>query len=431
MADRYGSGNRLVGGSNGGRWNGRGSGSGSGGSGGNDDGDGDGDGDGDEEAAAIALARVMAESEALYKEEEAQRQRLAAEAEAAQQQQRAAAVKEQQHALFGLMFKGMSADEREQHIARNMQVMEKQKAAASAPVEPEPELVHGSEGHGDDGGGSGGAVAAALRAPERETSNPTDLHHLQDHAYRESLAADMVKSRHIYVPDFDTWHEALADRLDEMVHLLDMEQKQFPEATWLRWGFRRVDEGDVVGFELADVSMWEVARDAATQAYQRKVRHERLKRFSPSPTKSTRAAVDGACGEGDGSLPSYNDFLLLAGGGAVPAVAEPMPVPVVDPAELQRLAAAAVPDEPSAADPTATVTIQFRGMLGGRVRRVFFAERDTVIDLINFAHGHGYPPATHDVLVPTPRHVFDEPTWRLTLREAGLGRREIIQVEKR
>ena len=75
---------------------------------------------------------------------------------------------------------------------------------------------------------------------DRETSNPTDLHDLQDIAYRESLAADMVKSREIYIPVFDKCHPALTEPFDEMVHLLEDEYQHFSEEVWVQWGFRRV-----------------------------------------------------------------------------------------------------------------------------------------------------------------------------------------------
>ena len=177
----------------------------------------------------------------------------------------------------------------------------------------------------------------------------------------------------------------------------------------------------MVGFELADKEAWEAAKVAATKAYREKVRLQRLSRFSPTPATPTQGSS-----EPDSSLPTYTDFVT-----SPPAPPEPELEPViVDPAELRRLAAEAVPLEPSVAE-MGVIQIQFRGLDERRIRRNFVGGRDTVKDLVNFAHSHGCPPTTHDVLIPMPRQVFGRESWGSTLTQVGLGKRVVLQVEER
>lgn len=60
-----------------------------------------------------------------------------------------------------------------------------------------------------------------------------------------------------------------------------------------------------------------------------------------------------------------------------------------------------------------------------------FNASDVVQAMVDFAHVQGYPPATHDLVIPRPRQVLSEQYYGKTLKDLGLGKRELIELELR
>lgn len=116
----------------------------------------------------------------------------------------------------------------------------------------------------------------------------TELHQKQDLQFRESLAADMIRTRRMYVPFINAAHDELADLLVAMERCVDAEAATIDRFIWSKWGFCRVESDGVVGYELENQLQFNATLKEAEVAYKCKIRAARLARFTPSPGSGGR-----------------------------------------------------------------------------------------------------------------------------------------------
>ena len=259
------------------------------------------------EDEAVQLAEIMAASEAQYKVEQEVREQEQAIQDARDAEQRAEEaiirdiqVKEKAAAMMASMMGGaaMSAEDRAAHVARAAALAEQHKSTAVVGVDA---------GNAGAGAGAGGADASASagaakeghddvwdprQVPRDDSADVLDLpthflHDKQDHAYKKSLATDMVKSRQVYIPSFNTSHPEAGTKIKEMEHLLETDAAEIDKGTFENWGWRRVGrEESVEAYEVDDEDKYASAKDFAEKDYKKRVREARLARFaSPPPPK--------------------------------------------------------------------------------------------------------------------------------------------------